>query len=208
MRGPSGTARWVGVLRLVRLQRTPQGLNSSRPFAFRQQRRNGLHQPHPAEELTLRDVMNDRPLPVRLKEVLRPGLHQVGTEPPQCLPESDPRRRLEVGHLTLEGAHPRRIEVRRPLAREDRQKFGRTVGTNPCGASRFRSPPGPPTARTRPRWVGRSSCATRTGRCYQPPSSCAHCRRSRYLLAGPRVIVACRCAQGVREFLPDPAVGN
>ena len=50
------------VWRLVRLQRASQGFESSRPFAFRQQHRSRLHQPHPAEELTLRDVMNNRRL--------------------------------------------------------------------------------------------------------------------------------------------------
>ena len=111
---PPATA--AGFLRLVWLQRTPQGLESSRPFALRQQRRGGLHQPHPAEELTLSDVMDNRLLVVRLEEVLGPGFRHGRAEPPQRLPESDPRRPLEAGHFTSVGAHPRGIEIRRPLA--------------------------------------------------------------------------------------------
>jgi hypothetical protein len=39
----------------------PQRLDGSRPFAPCHQRRNRLHQPHQAEEITLRDVVDDRP---------------------------------------------------------------------------------------------------------------------------------------------------
>jgi hypothetical protein len=63
-----GTSDWAGVLRLGQLQGTSQGLESSHPFAFRQQRRGGLDQPHPAEELTLRDVMNNRLLMIRSRK--------------------------------------------------------------------------------------------------------------------------------------------
>src|SRR5215208_1779394 len=66
--------------------------------------------------------MNDRPVLVRLKEVLGPGLRYVGAKPPQHLPKSNPRRRLELGHFTAEGAHPRRIKVCRPLTE-------RTIGS-------------------------------------------------------------------------------
>jgi hypothetical protein len=106
---------------LLGLQRTPQRLDGSRPLASCHQRRNRLHQPHRAEEITLRDVMNDRPVQVRFEEVLRSRLHQVGAEPPQSLAEPDPRQRLVVGYLTAEGAHPRGIRVRGSCAQ-------RTVG--------------------------------------------------------------------------------
>jgi hypothetical protein len=98
------------------LQRTPQRLEGSRPFASCHKRRNRLHQPHKAEEFTLRDVMNDRPAPVRFEAVLRSRLHHVQAEPPKSLAEPDLRRRLVVGYLTAEGAHPRGVEVRRSWA--------------------------------------------------------------------------------------------
>src|SRR5437763_1666817 len=81
---------------------TPANASATRRFAsarFLQQRRNRLHQPHQAEELALRDVMNDRPVAVRFEEVLGSRLHQVGAEQPQSLAEPYPRRRLIVGYL-------------------------------------------------------------------------------------------------------------
>src|SRR2546423_4922974 len=91
---------------LFRLQGTPQRLDGSGPLASRQQGRNRLHQPHHSKELTLRDVMNDRLVPVRLEDVLRSRLHQVGPEPAESLAETDPRRWLVVGHFTTERSHP------------------------------------------------------------------------------------------------------
>src|SRR5689334_17875005 len=101
---------------LVRLQRTPQRLDGSGPLASCQQGRNRLHQPHHSEELTLREVMNDRLVPVRLEDVLRSRLHQIGAEPAESLAETDPRRWLVVGHFTAECAHPRGVEVSRSEA--------------------------------------------------------------------------------------------
>ena len=110
MPGPEGSGYGDGGL--PRLERTPQRLEGSRPLASCQQRRNRLHQPHHAEEFTLGDVMNDRPVPVRFEAVLGSRLHYVQAEPPQSLAEPDLRRRLVVGYLTAEGAHPRGVEVR------------------------------------------------------------------------------------------------
>ena len=61
-------------------------------------------------------MINDRPVPVRFEAVLRSRLHQVQAEPPQSLAKPDLRRRLVVGYLTAEGAHPRGVEVRRSRA--------------------------------------------------------------------------------------------
>src|SRR5262249_43177330 len=110
-------ARVRPVKNLVRLQRTPQRLDGSGSLASRQQGRNRLHQPHHSEELTLRDVMNDRLVPVLLQGVRRSCLHQLGAEPAESLAETDPRRWLVVGHFTAEGAHPRGVEVSRSLAK-------------------------------------------------------------------------------------------
>src|SRR5215216_7780916 len=80
--------------------------------------------------------MNDRPVPVRLKEVLGSRLHQVGAEPPQSLAEPDPRRRLVVGHFTAEGAHPRGVEVRRSWAEATIRRLAapteQTRAVHPC----------------------------------------------------------------------------
>src|SRR5689334_11944278 len=117
---------------LVRLQRTPQRLDGSGPLASRQQGRNRLHQPHHSEELTLRDVMNDRLVPVRLEDVLRSRLHQVGAEPAESLAETDPRRWLVIGHFPAEGAHPGGVEVSRSQA-------DRAVGGLPGPAEQTRA---------------------------------------------------------------------
>src|SRR5690348_6593948 len=117
---------------LVRLQRTPQRLNGSGPLASRQQGRSRLHQPHHSEELTLRDVMNDRLVPVLLEGVRRSCLHQLGAEPAESLAETDPRRWLVVGHFTAERAHPRGVEVCRSQA-------DRAVGGLPGPAEQTRT---------------------------------------------------------------------
>ena len=140
-----------------------QRLDGSRPLASCYQRRNRLHQPHHTEEITLGDVMNDRPVAVRFEEVLGSRLHQVGAEPAQSLGEPDSRRRLVVGYLTAERAHPRGIQTPFP-GLVDRQRFGRSAGRSPYGASIVRNHRGPPTAQTRRRWAGRSSCAPRIER--------------------------------------------
>ena len=107
--------------------------------------------------------MDDRLPLVRLEEVLGPGLHHLGAEPSQHLPE--PNSRPAAGSRSLHRRRCPSLSHRSTTCpcQEDRRKFGRTVGTNRCGASRSRSPPGRQPGRTRPPWVGRSSCATRSG---------------------------------------------
>src|SRR5947208_2591303 len=117
---------------LVRLQRTLQRLDGSGPLASCQQGRYRLHPPHHSEELTLRDVMNDRLVLVRFEDVLRSRLHQVGAEPAESLAETDPRRWLVVGHFTAERAHPRGVEVIRSQAE-------RAVGGLPGPAEQTRT---------------------------------------------------------------------
>jgi hypothetical protein len=68
--------------------------------------------PRYAEELTLRDVMNDCPIPVRLEDVLGTRFHQVGAEPAESLAENDPRRWRVVGHLRRNSVV---ISIRREL---------------------------------------------------------------------------------------------
>src|SRR5262245_31614426 len=65
-----GLARYARNRRLLaRLKRTPQRLDGTGPLASRHQGRNRLHQPHHSEEFTLRRVMNDRLVAVRLEDV-------------------------------------------------------------------------------------------------------------------------------------------
>src|SRR3954451_17467117 len=81
---------------LIRLQRTPQRLHGSGPLASCHKGGNRLHQPHHPEELALRDVMDDRLVPIRLEDVRRSGLHEVGAEHVEGLAETDSRRWLVV----------------------------------------------------------------------------------------------------------------
>src|SRR5215469_465359 len=117
---------------LIRLQRTPQRLHSPGTLTSRQQGRKRLHQPHYSEELTVRDVMNDRLVPVSVEDVPRSRLHQDGAEPAESLAESDPRRSLVLGHFTPERAHPRRVEV-------SRSQTERAVGGLPRPAEQARA---------------------------------------------------------------------
>ena len=62
--------------------------------------------------------MNDRLVPVRLEDVTRSRLHQVGAGPAESRAETDPRRWLAAGHFTADGARPRGVEASRPPAGE------------------------------------------------------------------------------------------
>ena len=124
----------VGFPGLARLQRTPQRLDGSRPFASCQQRRNRLHQSHQAVEFTLRDVMNDRPVPV----------HFGGTRvsPPsgrsRTTGESRGTRSATAAGSPLSDRGTCLSAWRQStlfLGLADRQRFGRTGGTSPSGAS-------------------------------------------------------------------------
>ena len=75
---------------LPRLQRAPQRLDGSRPFASCQQRRHRFHEPHHAEEFTLRDVVNDRRVLVGFEAVS--GRASIRSEPNQRRVSRNPIR--------------------------------------------------------------------------------------------------------------------
>jgi hypothetical protein len=117
-----------------------------------------------------------RSSPRPLRDLRRPGLHQVSAEPPERLPGT--RSGTAAGGRS---PHPRKVPILVaskyvvPWPRGP-QSSGRTVGPDRCGASTSRSGAGPPTVRRRQRSVGRSPCAIQSGPssppCSRPPSEC------------------------------------
>src|SRR5664279_5496466 len=106
-------------LALVGLQGTLQGVQGAGPLPVRHPCCGGLHEPHPAIEFPDGNVVDDRCGLVSLQGVLGSSLCHRRAEPMERLPKGDSRRWHELGHFTIEGTHPCRVDIGRPPSDRD-----------------------------------------------------------------------------------------